>query len=268
MTATLTACRRLSRPHAAGCLALALATGLSLGCATATSAPEAVEPAVEEIYHEALHWSRNSAEHRAIFEQTYALAGKRIETLADGRDPGTWAVSIDADETLLDNSLYEVEINQRGETFSQESWSEWVQRREATALPSAVAFAAKVKEMGGVVGVVTNRRSYNCAATADNLRQVGIPFDVVLCRHEEREKELRWDALSAGAADTWPEAQRNGSDPLPELTILLWLGDNVGDFPLQDQEIRHSEQPLSEFGNRFFIFPNPMYGSWEENPKQ
>lgn len=249
--------------------ALAFSAVVLAGCATgSTSTTAPVAPSVDEVYHEALHWSRGAAEHRAIFEQTYALATQRLERLADNREPGTWAVSVDADETLVDNSLYEVEINQRGETFNLESWSEWVQRRSAPALPGAVAFTARVKELGGVVAVVTNRRAHNCAATADNLRQVGVAFDVVLCRAEEREKEPRWDALSAGAADAWPEAQRNGTDPLPELAVLLWLGDNVGDFPLQDQEIRHSAEPLSEFGNRFFVFPNPMYGSWEDNPKQ
>lgn len=248
--------------------ALALCASLVAGCATGTPTTTAVAPTVDDVYHEALHWSRNAAEHRAIFEQTFALATKRIERLADDRDAGTWAVSVDADETLVDNSMYEVEINQRGETFNLESWSEWVQRRSAPALPGAVAFTSRVKELGGVVAVVTNRRTHNCAATADNLRQAGVAFDVVLCRAEEREKEPRWDALSAGAADAWPEAQRNSTDPLPELTILLWLGDNVGDFPLQDQEIRHQPEPLVEFGNRFFVFPNPMYGSWEDNPKQ
>lgn len=270
MTILPTTQGRSRRQRLVAACGLAVAVCLSFGCATtATSTPDAAgAPLVDEIYHEALHWSRNAAEHRAIFEQTFSLAGKRIEQLADGRDPGSWAVSVDADETLLDNSLYEVEINQRGEAFSQESWGEWVQRRAAPPLPGAVAFTAQIKESGGVVAVVTNRRSYNCAATADNLRQVGIQFDVVLCRHEEREKEPRWDALSAGTTGDWPEAQHALEKDLEPVTVLLWLGDNVGDFPLQTQEIRHQQEPLSEFGNRFFIFPNPMYGSWEENPKQ
>lgn len=249
-------------------LGLMAIVGLAGGCATGASVPAAVVPSVDDVYHEALHWSRNAAEHRAIFEQTFALATQRLERLAEDRDPGTWAVSVDADETLLDNSLYEVEINQRGEAFSELSWSEWVQRRAASALPGAAAFTSRVRELGGVIAVVTNRLAEQCVATADNMRQLELTFDIVLCRAGEREKEPRWDALSAGTADSWPEAQRNGSDPLPPLAILLWLGDNVGDFPLQDQEIRNRREPLAEFGNRFFIFPNPMYGSWEDNPKQ
>ena len=246
-----------------------LLCSLTLACATTTPAPKVdTPPSVDEVFHEGLHWSRNAAEHRAVFEQTYALAYERLLELADGKETGTWAVSLDADETLVDNSLYEVEINQRGESFSQESWGEWVQRRAAPALPGAVEFTAKVKAMGGVVAVVTNRRFYNCEATADNLRQAGIHFDVAMCRVDERDKEPRWDALAAGTTAGWKDAQKGSDLDFGPVEVLLWLGDNIGDFPHLDQEIRNRPEPLSEFGDRFFVLPNPMYGSWEDNPKQ
>ncbi len=242
---------------------------IMLACATATPEPEtAAPPSIDEVFHEALHWSRSAAEHRAIFEQTYNLATQRLHELIEGREAGTWAVSVDADETLVDNSQYEVEINQRGESFSQESWSEWVQRRAAPALPGAVEFTTAVKAMGGVVAVVTNRRSYNCEATADNLHEAGIRFDIAMCRVDERDKEPRWEALAAGTATTWPEAQRGSEVELGAVEVLLWLGDNIGDFPFLDQEVRNRPEPLAEFGDRFFVLPNPMYGSWEDNPKQ
>jgi 5'-nucleotidase (lipoprotein e(P4) family) len=248
---------------------LAVIAALLTGCASApANAPStAVTPDPDEAFHDALHWSRNAAEHRAIFEQTFALATRRIDELSQGRLAGTWGVSVDADETLIDNSPFEVEITRRGETFNSENWSQWVERRAAPALPGAAAFTAHVQQLGGIVAVVTNRGTLACAATADNLRRVQIPFDIVLCREENREKEPRWDALVAGSASDWPEAQVHGNDRIPPVDILLWVGDNVGDFPDQDQEIRHNEAPLTEFGTRFFALPNPMYGSWEENPK-
>lgn len=258
-------------------LMVASIIGLLAGCATATSKAEAVpepdpqpetERPVDEVFHEALHWSRNSAERRAIYEQTYRFAGQRIEELAEGWEPGSWAVSLDADETLIDNSPYQVAIGKRGEKFGRESWNAWIQERSAPAFPGAVEFTQRVKSLGGVVAAVTNRRDHQCAPTADNLRDVGITFDVVLCRVKTGEKEPRWEALVDGTTAEWPGVQFNGDAKLGPVTVLMWLGDNIGDFPDQDQEIRNSESPLTDFGDRFFVLPNPMYGSWEANPKE
>ena len=40
-------------------------------------------------------------------------------------------VIADADETLIDNSGYQVERAAQGLAFTQESWTAWVRRREA-----------------------------------------------------------------------------------------------------------------------------------------
>jgi len=52
---------------------------------------------------------------------------------------------------------------------------------------------------------------------------------------------------------------------------FVWLarpGDNIEDFPGMDQEIRfESEDGFIDFGERFIVMPNPMYGSWYENPR-
>lgn len=232
-------------------------------------APVVSSPQPEAYIHDALHWARNSAERRAIFEQTFELAAHRLEALAEGREPGTWGISADADETLIDNSQFEVEIRSRGETFSPEAWNAWVERRDAAALPGAVEFTRLVKALGGVVAVVTNRDASHCGPTADNMKTIGIAFDVALCRAGgDSEKEPRWDALEKGAAGQWPQAQIWGHSAPGPVTVLMWLGDNVGDFPMQNQDVRYSAEPLTDFGDRFFMFPNPVYGSWEDNPRQ
>jgi len=260
-------------PISLSALMLACLILLLAGCSSATSRPDSSsksesEPTLDEIYNHATHWSRNSAEHRAIYEQTYKFAGERIRVLSDGLEAGSWAVSLDADETLIDNSLYQVEIASRGESYGPVSWNEWIQRKSAPPMPGAVEFTRLVKSLGGVVAVVTNRRHYQCALTAENMLEVGITFDVALCRVDGGEKELRFDALANGTADQWLDAQFNGDAARRPLDVLMWVGDNIGDFPGQDQSIRNSEGPLSDFGDRFFVLPNPMYGSWEVNPKE
>lgn len=245
-----------------------LAAGLLTACASATPSPQTSgDAALDDWYATSLHWARTAAEHQAIFEQTFRAAAERLEKLAAGRTPGTWGISADADETLIDNSQYQLEIGRRGEAFGQESWNEWIQRRAAPALPGAVAFTRRVRELGGIVAVVTNRRTQQCAPTADNLRAVGITFDVVLCRLDDGQKEPRFDALVEGTAAQWPDAQLNDRGDPGAVDVLMWLGDNVGDFPDLDQQDRDREGAFADFGVRFFALPNPMYGSWEANPK-
>lgn len=205
-----------------------------------------------------VHWARNAAEHRAVILQIYRLATERVEALARDREPGTWAVSVDADETAIDNSLFEVEIWQMG-SYNEETWHNWVIRQEATAQPGAIAFLERVHELGGKVVVVTNRREKHCGDTEAVFMRHGIPYDAMLCREgEERDKSPRWEKVEQGTA----------SANLPPLEILVWVGDNIIDFPGGGQALRYEpEEAFQGFGDRFFILPNPMYGSWEDNPQ-
>lgn len=230
----------------------ALATGQA-------GAPPAGVPAGR--FPAALLWQRTSAEHRAIHLQVFREAGEALERLATGRAPRTWAVSLDVDETMIDNSLYAVERVRGGSAYELATWAEWVERRAATPLPGAVAFLEKVHALGGVIAVITNRGELQCEDTRENLRTQAIPFDVVLCRPDgmNGEKEPRWQALAAGTA----------SPDLPPLEIVLWVGDNIGDFPDLDQSARDADESRFDlFGERYFILPNPVYGSWERNPER
>ena len=45
-----------------------------------------------------------------------------------------------------------------------------------------------------------------------------------------------------------------------------FVGDNIQDFPEKSQAIRErGDEAFADFGARFFVLPNPMYGSWEKN---
>ncbi|MGB3564180.1 MAG: HAD family acid phosphatase [Thermoanaerobaculia bacterium] len=208
---------------------------------------------------EAAKWSRYSAEHEAVFLQIYQLAAIRLEELTEDLEPGTWAVSLDGDETVIDNSLYQKEISLKGEKYTPATWDLWVRRLEAPALPGVLEFLELIHDRGGKIIIVTNRDEPYCELTREDFGRHGIPFDLMLCRIDGKsEKETRWEAVRTGKA----------SPELPPLEIVMWLGDNVRDFPGLDQELRHA--PAADFmvfGDRYFIFPNPMYGSWEDNPE-
>ena len=234
---------------------------LLVGCASAR--PEAPPPASatpEETREltDAVHWMRNSAEYQAVMRQAFQLAGERLETIAAQMEPGTWAVSVDADETAIDNSQYAKELSLAGRESTDELWDRWVARRAAPPTPGVIAFLERVHDLGGRIAVVTNRIDAHCPDTEAKFRAYEIPFDVILCRTDGRQKEPRWRMIESGETPAG----------LPPLEVVMWLGDNIGDFPDLDQEIRDEDgKAFDGFGDRYFVLPNPTYGSWEDNPQ-
>ncbi len=204
-----------------------------------------------------VRWTQRAAEWRALANQAYQVATARVEELAAGGLDGDWGVVLDLDETVLSNLTYQVERAALGVAFSQTSWSAWVERREATLVPGAKRFMDRVHALGGRVAFVTNRKVFagECAATEDNLESLGVEFDAILCRSDSSDKNPRFAQVAAGVSG------------LPALDVVAFVGDNIQDFPDLTQDLRNqSESAFAAFGDRFFLIPNPMYGSWEKNP--
>jgi 5'-nucleotidase (lipoprotein e(P4) family) len=216
-------------------------------------------PSVGAEMPTAVHWTRNSAEHRAVLLQIYRGAGEQMARLASGRAAGSWAVILDADETVIDNSTYQKERAEVGGGYSDSTWNAWVRRRSATALPGAAEFIRRVRSLGGKAVIVTNRQEIVCEDTRANFRALSIDIDAMYCRPQgaSSDKNPRFQAVQNGTAAG-----------LPKLDVVMWVGDNILDFPALAQSIRTSDAPFAEFGQRFIVIPNPMYGSWESNEKR
>jgi 5'-nucleotidase (lipoprotein e(P4) family) len=229
-----------------------LVAPLTGACATAGSATADL-PLPNEV-----RWARTSAEHHAIFLEVYRWAGDAVAEEAPRRQPGTWAVILDVDETVLDNSEYQARRARMGLGFTNQSWNEWVREEAATPLPGARRFIEDVRSRGGRVVLVTNRDEVVCDATRRNLDSVAVRVDLVLCRQPGvSEKETRFRSVQDGSA----------SADLPALEVVAWVGDNIQDFPGGSQALRGGDPvALAAFGQRYFVLPNPMYGSWEGNP--
>ena len=222
------------------------------------SPPPAVATPSEKPLSPALRWARDSAEHRALFLQVYSRATAHVEQEAARHPSGGWAVVLDADETVIDNSVYQVERERAGLPFDAPSWHAWTQRREALPLPGARAFLGRVRELGGRIAIVTNRTVSECPDTEAVFRAHQLAYDVMLCKPD------------AGPSDKNPryESVLRGTTPagLPPLEIVAFVGDNIQDFPSLSQAIRkQGDDAFADFGVRFFALPNPMYGSWERN---
>lgn len=227
-------------------------------CATAPAPALSTVPAAARTQPNDVHWVRSSAEHRAIFIQTYNTATERVRALAADRQRGTWAVILDADETVLDNSEYQRRLAGTGGSFDVETWNAWVREEAADTLPGAAGFARTVRELGGRVAIVTNRDDVVCDPTRRNLLNLGVIVDVVLCQAAgESGKDGRFRAVAEGTT---------GAE-LPPLDVVAFVGDNIQDFPATTQQIRDAApSAFDRFGRDWFILPNPMYGSWERVP--
>jgi len=207
---------------------------------------------------QAIRWTRSSAEHRAVFLEVYGAATAHVEREATRLAGGAWAVVLDADETVIDNSLYQLERERAGLPFDGPSWQAWTKRREALPQPGAQAFLARVRELGGRIAIVTNRTESECPDTQAVFRAHGLVYDVMLCKPDggPSDKNPRFEAVAGG---TTPAG-------LPPLEVVAFVGDNIQDFPRLGQAIRNeADSAFAAFGARYFVLPNPMYGSWERN---
>jgi 5'-nucleotidase (lipoprotein e(P4) family) len=199
-----------------------------------------------------IRWVRDSAEYEAAVRQTYLMAEDHVERAAVGRVKGSWGVVLDADETTISNLAYQIE--RAGKPYEETSWQAWVKRREATALPGAAAFLARVRALGGKIAIVTNRRESVCADTKAVFDARGLAYDLMLCQTDTGDKNPRFAAVQSGLLPSM----------LPPLTVVAFLGDNIQDFPALSQAIKGGgDAAFNEFGSRYFVIPNPMYGSWE-----
>jgi 5'-nucleotidase (lipoprotein e(P4) family) len=216
--------------------------------ATAQAPMGQADPANEPLQ---IRWVRVSAEYEALVRQAYRAAETHVERESRSRASGLWGVILDADETVISNLAYQIE--QQGKKYDPATWAAWVKRREAAALPGAKAFLERVHTLGGKIVIVTNRRAAVCDDTKAVFAARGLVYDEMLCRTDAEDKNPRFDAVAKGTAPS----------TLGPLTIVAFLGDNITDFPSLSQAIRGEESAYADVGTRFFVLPNPMYGSWE-----
>jgi len=204
-----------------------------------------------------IQWFRGSAEYRAIAISTYRNASEAVTNAVKGKARDSWAVVLDTDETVLDNSVFQRDLARGNAPFTEELWAVFVRRHVSEAVPGARGFLEHVKDLGGQIVIVTNRWSNLCEDTKENFRLQRLPFDVILCRIDTGDKNPRFASVASGAAFADGKARE----------AVAFIGDNIQDFPSLNQTLRDQPDSAFEaFGKRFFVLPNPMYGSWQATP--
>jgi 5'-nucleotidase (lipoprotein e(P4) family) len=211
----------------------------------------AKDPVSKDPRLNALAWFAVSAEKHAIYMQTYKLATSQITLRKEGRQK---AVVADLDETVLDNSQWALRVVLEGKDYPA-YWDEWEKAAIAPAFPGAVEFFQTAANAGMQVFYVSNRNAKNLNYVIKNLSALGLPFADsahILLKENTSSKVARRSLIEK------------------EYDISLLLGDNLADFDgvWENAETakRHLEveKNFKSWGKKFIIFPNPMYGSWED----
>lgn len=199
-------------------------------------------------------YQNTSAEAHRLYQQCYELARLRLEENLRRAHALPPAVVVDIDETVLDNSPYQMTNIREGRTYSPATWSEWTTKASAKASPGAVDFLRWANAQGCDVFYISNRSEAEKAVTIKNLRDLGFPTvddEHVLCMiGRDSDKTIRRAVVRE------------------KRYIALLVGDQLRDFD-EAFKMRVPEHGKSivdawsdTLGQYFILLPNPMYGTW------
>ncbi|MCR5833792.1 MAG: 5'-nucleotidase, lipoprotein e(P4) family [Selenomonadaceae bacterium] len=207
----------------------------------------------------ALLWMRTAAEYRALCYQAYNAALAQVDkAIADKkRKKKPLAIVLDCDETVTDNTAAMALSTAEGNgAFTPLWWRNSVHAEISEAMPGALDFLRAVEKRGVAIFYVTNRYSaMNYEQTMNNLKALNFPS--VDAKHV-----LMMDDLKV--SDKQPRFDKIAK----KYDVVVYMGDNVGDFPLKtkgkslDERSDIIDSAKKDFGTRYIIFPNPAYGSW------
>ena len=221
----------------------------------------------------AVAWQQTSAEYAATARTVYQAALPALDrALADptwtaateqlGAEAATLAtlpcaIVVDVDETVLDNSPYQVRNLRDGAGFDKATWGAWVAEAEAEPVPGAAAFLSAAREKGVAVYYLSNRDASQAEATRANLAAQGFPdaedLDTFLFRPD------------GGPSAKSPRRTQVAATH----RVVLMFGDNLFDFVESERpDLAARDALVAQYGDwwgtRWFALPNPMYGSWDE----
>lgn len=198
-------------------------------------------------------WLQTSGEYRALTYQAYNIAKEKVERDLEDKHNRKRAVVFDIDETVLDNSFGGADEIQKGLPWKEELFGAWVKTRKAIAIPGALDFIKFLSDRRVEVFYISNRKIESFEDTYANLIAQGFPVKKqnLMLLDKEHSKESRRQSV------------------LKNFDVVLYVGDNLTDFPggfeKTTVEVRNAltDKMRNDFGQKFIILPNPMYGDWE-----
>ena len=251
--------------------ALVLAAVLAAFSGTASRAQDAV-PASDMLL--ATLWTQRAVEYRANALTVFALARIRLDealadkswTAAPGEQKGDYqnlppAMILDVDETLIDNSRYQVWMLKNNQSFSTRTWNEFCAAQISTAIPGAVEFAKYADSRGVKIFYITNRDAVTEKDTRENMQKLGFPMggnvDTFLMQNEQP----GWGGAKGSRRAVVTKDHR----------VVLNVGDNLGDFDdryrgSEADRLKAFEETKAYWGRQWLMIANPTYGSFDTAP--
>lgn len=208
-------------------------------------------------------WYRTSAEKNALYREIFQMSKPIVlKSKKTSVKPGTFCgVVFDIDETLLDNSQFSSYLIKNNEEYNEDDWIKFIDSEVSTALPGARDITNYLHSIGCKVNLISNRKERDLKSTIDVLNREHIYYDqVLLAESGVHDKNVRFKAI----ADGIPPSKYNKKQ-----TIIAYYGDNIQDFPDDYQKtfmnIDINGSSYDNFGVKYFVLPNPTYGSWQKN---
>ncbi len=266
-------------------LACALAAALLANGAAQARPPAAAEPVVPP----GLQYLYGSGEAAALSEQAYnALLGFVIErvwrdhehkpaagdkeqavlapgaTLADPKwlpcDGKPLAVVFDVDETILLNLGFEYDdATHPGRPYADTLWESWEKAGvdKVAPVPGAITAVGELRRLGVTVIFNTNRNASTASFTEAALTHAGFGPAV-----HGQTLFLKGDLGSGSGKDSRRAAIA------AKYCVIAMGGDQLGDFsdlfvgtPGQRRALASTAPIAQQFGIRWFVLPNPVYGA-------
>lgn len=238
------------------------------------AAPAVESPAAHDNLN-ALAWMQAAEEYRLATGQTYRAALAQLDRAIktpdwdalvpseranppDGLPP---AVIFDIDETVLDNSPYQARLLRDGGFYEETTWDAWVREEKAQPIPGALEFARAAAARGVTLFYVSNRAVHLDEPTLANLRAVGFPVD-------DNTRFLGLGHFVEGCEQIGTEKGCRRQLIGRTHRVLMQFGDQIGDMVTIEANNPAGRQAALEpylgwFGERWWVLPNPTYGSWE-----
>jgi len=219
-------------------------------------------------------WTQRSVEFKGNALTVYALGKIRLDqaladkswTAAPVEQKGDYknlppAVVLDLDETVLDNSAYQVWNIKAGQSFNLKTWNEFCAAQISRAIPGSVEFTKYADSKGVKVFYVSNRDVVTEKDTRANMEKLGYPMggnvDTFLMQNEQKEWGSKKGTRRAFLAKDY--------------RILLEFGDNFGDFDdryasSEADRLKIFEENKERWGREWLVIANPTYGSFDAAP--
>jgi 5'-nucleotidase (lipoprotein e(P4) family) len=237
---------------------LAIVLGTLSGCSTHSNHTENISSDTPKNIREyqvgAYLWQQTSGEYRALTYQAYNVAKTKVEQELLEKHNKKRAVIFDIDETVLDNSVGGARDIVRAGPWRESDFADWVKLKQAVAVPGALDFTKFLAEKRIEIFYVSNRQMNMLEDTYENLTKLGFPV--------KKENILMMK-------ENTPSKEERRQDIQKKYKIVLLVGDNLTDFNIgfdkQTVEGRNAlvDQMKNDFGEKYIILPNPLYGDWE-----